>query len=63
MFPGVGAGTGAAVSDGCRAWEGVGEAVEARGVGAEGCDRNARCACKVDVRRVVARPDRWRVGR
>ena len=62
IFPGVGGGEGEA-SDGWRECEGVGDDVDARGVGVDGCERNARCAWSVGVRRVVANPDMCSDGR
>lgn len=65
IFPGGGGReTGAEedVSDGWRECEGpVGEVGLAEG--GWGCERKARCICKVGVRRVVASPERFREGK
>ena len=52
---------GGVSDDGCRLWFDEGD--DGREVGGEGWERNARCAWRVGVRRVVARPERWRVGK
>ena len=61
MFDGEGVGAGGESEDGWRLW--LEEGDEGRDVGGEGCERNARCAWRVGVRRVVASPERWRDGR